>query len=111
REGGGVADSDSRRRSFAITGGRVVPVEGEPIDNGTIVIVDGKIAAIGGPDLKPPPGVDVIDAAGQWVLPGLVDAHTHLGAREEGEGWAGHDTNELTGPIQAHVRVLDAINP
>jgi imidazolonepropionase-like amidohydrolase len=45
------------------------------------------------------------------VLPGLIDAHTHLGAREEGEGWAGHDTNELTGPVQAHVRVLDAINP
>jgi imidazolonepropionase-like amidohydrolase len=111
REGGGVADSDNRGRSFAITGGRVVPVEGEPIDGGTIVIVDGKIAAVGGPDLKPPPGIDVIDAAGQWVLPGLVDAHTHLGAREEGEGWAGHDTNELTGPIQAHVRVLDAINP
>jgi imidazolonepropionase-like amidohydrolase len=111
REGGGVADSDNRGRSFAITGGRVVPVEGEPIDVGTIVIVDGKIAAVGGPDLKPPPGVDVIDAAGRWVLPGLVDAHTHLGAREEGEGWAGHDTNELTGPIQAHVRVLDAINP
>ena len=108
-----MADSDTpgERRSFAITGGRVVPVEGEPVDGGTIVVVDGKIAAIGGPDLKPPPGVDVIDAAGQWVLPGLVDAHTHLGAREEGEGWAGHDTNELTGPIQAHVRVLDAINP
>ena len=53
----------------------------------------------------------VVDATGKWVLPGLVDAHTHLGAREEGEGWAGHDTNELTGPIQAHVRVLDAINP
>jgi imidazolonepropionase-like amidohydrolase len=45
------------------------------------------------------------------VLPGLIDAHTHLGAREEGEGWAGHDTNELTGPVQAQVRVLDAINP
>ena len=45
------------------------------------------------------------------MLPGLIDAHTHLGAREEGEGWAGHDTNELTGPVQAQVRVLDAINP
>ena len=76
-----------------------------------MLIIDGRIAAVGGPDLKPPPGVDVIDATGRWVLPGLVDAHTHLGAREEGEGWAGHDTNELTGPIQAHVRVLDAINP
>jgi imidazolonepropionase-like amidohydrolase len=97
--------------SIAITGGRVVPIEGEPIDGGTVLVVDGRIAAVGGPDLKPPPGVDIVDAAGRWVLPGLVDAHTHLGAREEGEGWAGHDTNELTGPIQAHVRVLDAINP
>ena len=97
--------------SIAITGGYVVPVEGDPIEGGTVLIVDGKIAAVGGPDLKPPPGVEVIDAAGRWVLPGLVDAHTHLGAREEGEGWAGHDTNELTGPVQPHVRVLDAINP
>jgi imidazolonepropionase-like amidohydrolase len=97
--------------SIAITGGYVVPVEGEPIDGGTVLIIDGRIAAVGGPDLKPPPGVDRLDAAGRWVLPGFIDAHTHLGAREEGEGWAGHDTNELTGPIQAHVRVLDAINP
>jgi imidazolonepropionase-like amidohydrolase len=99
------------RGSVAIAGGYVVPVEGEPIDGGTVLIIDGRIAAVGGPDLKPPPGVDVRDASGRWVLPGLVDAHTHLGAREEGEGWAGHDTNELTGPVQAHVRVLDAINP
>ena len=97
--------------SIAITGGYVVPVEGEPIDGGTVLIIDGRIAAVGGPDLKPPPGVDRLDAAGRWVLPGFIDAHTHLGAREEGEGWAGHDTNELTGPVQAHVRVLDAINP
>ncbi|HEY6497589.1 MAG TPA: amidohydrolase [Trebonia sp.] len=100
-----------RTGSIAITGGRVVPVEGDPIDGGTVLVVDGRIAAVGGPDLRPPPGVDVIDAAGRWVLPGLIDAHTHLGAREEGEGWAGHDTNELTGPVQAHVRVLDAVNP
>jgi imidazolonepropionase-like amidohydrolase len=107
-----VPDSDlPGARSVAITGGRVVPIEGEPIGRGTVVVIDGKIAAVGDADLKPPPGVPVVDAAGRWVLPGLVDAHTHLGAREEGEGWAGHDTNELTGPIQAHVRVLDAINP
>jgi imidazolonepropionase-like amidohydrolase len=109
RKGGGVAGRTGN--SIAITGGRVVPVEGDPIDGGTVLVVDGRIAAVGGPDLKPPSGADVIDAAGRWVLPGLVDAHTHLGAREEGEGWAGHDTNELTGPIQAHVRVLDAVNP
>jgi imidazolonepropionase-like amidohydrolase len=97
--------------SISITGGYVVPIEGQPIPGGTVLVVDGKIAAVGGADLKPPPGVATVDATGKWVLPGLVDAHTHLGAREEGEGWAGHDTNELTGPVQAQVRVLDAINP
>jgi len=99
------------RTDIAITGGYVVPVEGQPVAGGTVLIIDGKIAAVTGPDVEPPPGVQVVDASGKWVLPGLVDAHTHLGAREEGEGWAGHDTNELTGPIQPQVRVLDAINP
>jgi len=97
--------------SIAIVGGLVVPVEGAPIEGGTVLITDGKIAAVGGAGLAAPAGFSVVDATGKWVLPGLVDAHTHLGAREEGEGWAGHDTNELTGPVQAHVRVLDAINP
>jgi imidazolonepropionase-like amidohydrolase len=96
---------------FAITGGYVVPVEGEPVDGGTVIVSGGKIAAVTGPGTAPPPGLPAVDASGRWVLPGLVDAHTHLGAREEGEGWAGHDTNELTGPVQAHVRVLDAVNP
>jgi imidazolonepropionase-like amidohydrolase len=96
---------------IAITGGRVVPIEGEPIEGGTVMITDGRIAAVAGPDFTPPDGAARVDATGKWVLPGFIDAHTHLGAREEGEGWAGHDTNELTGPIQAHVRVLDAINP
>jgi imidazolonepropionase-like amidohydrolase len=96
---------------FAVTGGYVVPVEGEPVDGGMVVVTDGVITAVTGPGTEPPPGADIVDASGKWVLPGFVDAHTHLGAREEGEGWAGHDTNELTGPVQAHVRVLDAVNP
>jgi imidazolonepropionase-like amidohydrolase len=99
------------KHSIAITGGRVVPIEGEPIEGGTVLITDGTITAVAGPGFTPPPGATRVDATGKWVLPGFIDAHTHLGAREEGEGWAGHDTNELTGPVQAHVRVLDAINP
>jgi imidazolonepropionase-like amidohydrolase len=97
--------------NIAITGGRVVPIEGEPIEGGTVLITDGTITAVAGPGFTPPAGASRVDATGKWVLPGFIDAHTHLGAREEGEGWAGHDTNELTGPVQAHVRVLDAINP
>jgi imidazolonepropionase-like amidohydrolase len=103
--------------SIAITGGRVVPIEGDPIDGGTVIVTGGTISAVLRPEAALesgsvlPPGATVVDAAGKWVLPGFIDAHTHLGAYEDGLGWAGTDTNELTGPNQAQVRVVDAINP
>jgi imidazolonepropionase-like amidohydrolase len=97
--------------STAIVGGRVVPVEGEPIEGGTVLLRDGKIAAVEGPGFAVPPGTEVIDATGKWVLPGFIDAHAHAGVSEEAEGWAGQDTNERTDPNTAHVRALDAINP
>jgi len=97
-------------RSVAITGGRVVPIAGEPVDGGTVLVADGRITAVGG-DVAIPGGVRVIDAAGCWVLPGFIEAHGHVGVYEEGEGWAGQDTNEMTEPVTAQVRALDAINP
>jgi imidazolonepropionase-like amidohydrolase len=97
--------------STVITGARIVPVTGDPIDGGTILVDAGKIVAVGGPELGVPAGADVVDAAGKWVLPGFIDAHTHLGLHEEAEGWAGNDTNEMTRPVTAYVRALDAINP
>jgi imidazolonepropionase-like amidohydrolase len=96
---------------IAIVGGRVVPVEGEPIEGGTVLLRDGKIAAVAGPGFAVPAGADVVDAAGKWVLPGFIDAHAHAGVHEEAEGWAGDDTNERTDPCTAQVRALDAINP
>lgn len=95
--------------TLAITNAHVVPVTGEPFD-GTVVVTDGTISALG-PDVDVPPGAEVVDAAGRWALPGFVDAHTHLGVHEEGEGWSGNDTNEMTDPVTAHVRALDAIFP
>jgi imidazolonepropionase-like amidohydrolase len=95
----------------AIAGGRVVPVTGAPIDGGTVLIDAGKIVAVGGPGLAVPDGTDIIDAAGKWVLPGFIDAHAHVGLVEEAEGWAGRDGNEMTKPVTASVRALDAINP
>jgi len=94
---------------LAITNAHVVPVEGDPFD-GTVVITDGLISALG-PDVAAPEGAEVVDAAGRWLLPGFLDAHTHLGVHEEAEGWAGQDTNEMTDPVTAQVRALDAINP
>jgi imidazolonepropionase-like amidohydrolase len=96
--------------AVAITGGRVIPISGEPIDNGTVLVADGKITTVGA-DVKVPDGVRVVDAAGSWVLPGFIEAHGHVGVHEEAEGWAGSDTNELTDPVTANVRALDAINP
>ena len=96
--------------TVAITGGRVVPVTADPVENGTILIEDGKITAVGA-DLAVPDGAQVIDAAGQWVLPGFVEVHGHVGVHEEAKGWAGSDTNEMTEPVTAQVRALDAINP
>jgi imidazolonepropionase-like amidohydrolase len=99
-----------RTGSVAITGGRIVPVDGDPIDGGTVLVVDGTITAVG-PDVEVPDGVEVVDAAGQWVLPGFLDPHAHVGVHEEGEGAAGNDTNEMTDPNGARLRALDAINP
>ncbi|MFD7655789.1 amidohydrolase [Actinosynnema sp. NPDC059797] len=95
--------------NVAITGGYVVPVAGSPIEGGTVLVRDGKIVAVGA-DVEVPDGVRVVDAAGAWVLPGFVEAHGHLGVHEEGEGWAGQDTNEMTDPNGARLRALDAIN-
>src|SRR6266567_2587091 len=96
--------------AVAISGGRVVPIVGEEIPGGTVLIENGKIAAVGG-NVPVPDGAGVIDAAGSWVLPGFIEAHGHLGVSEEAEGWAGQDTNEMTEPVTAHVRAIDAINP
>ena len=98
--------------SLAITNAHVVPIEGEPYD-GSIVVTDGKISAVGR-KAKPPrrsAGAEVVDAEGGWVLPGFIDAHTHVGVWNEGEGWSGQDTNEMTDPVTAQVRALDAIYP
>ena len=59
-----------------------------------------------------PEGAERVEASGKVVTPGLVDAHAHVGVYEEGEGWAGNDTNEMTDPDTAQVAAaIDAINP
>jgi imidazolonepropionase-like amidohydrolase len=96
----------------AITGGYVVPIDGEPIDGGTVLIQDGRIAAVGtAAEVEIPDDVVEVEADGSWVLPGFIEAHGHLGVHEDGEAWAGNDTNEMTDPNGARFRALDGINP
>ncbi len=97
-------------RILAVVNGRIVPVSAPAIDGGTVVVEDGIITAVGGPETTLPEGAEVIDAAGRWVLPGFVEAHGHLGVHEDGEGWSGNDTNEMTDPNGARFRALDGID-
>lgn len=94
--------------SLAITGGRIVPVLGEPVERGNVVIVDGVIRSVGA--AEPPSGIPTFDAGGCWVMPGFVDAHTHVGINEESAGPAGADNNEASAPNTAGVRAIDAVN-
>ena len=68
---------------IAITGGTVYPVSGPKIENGTVLIRDGKIAAVGA-SVAIPEGARRIDARGKWVTPGLIHALTSLGLAEGG---------------------------
>jgi imidazolonepropionase-like amidohydrolase len=97
-------------RILAVTGGYVVPVSSDPIRDGVVVVADGVITAVGGPGTAVPDGAEVIDASGSWVVPGFVESHGHLGVHEDGEGWSGNDTNEMTDPNGARFRALDGID-
>ncbi len=95
--------------TFAITNAHVVPIIGERF-TGTVLVKDGSIAALGaGTEL--PEGTKTIDAGGQWLLPGFIDAHVHLGMHPEGESSSSTDVNEMTDPNMAAVRAIDAIDP
>ena len=95
---------------LAIKNGKLYTVTAGIIDEGTILIDDGKIVAIG-IDVAIPEGAEVIDAAGKVVTPGIIDAHAHVGIWEEGMGNEGIDVNEATNPVTPQVRALDGINP
>lgn len=82
------------------------------IDDGVLIVDDGVIRDVGPRDkVEIPDSVEVKDHSSQVVIPGLIDAHTHVGIHEEGEGWEGQDTNEATNSVTPQVRGLDGINP
>lgn len=102
-----------------IINGKIWTMAEDVYDEGFVYIKDGKIAAVG--DMKSlsdeirqrekEEDGTLLDVDGAWVMPGLIDAHCHVGITEEKWGIAGEDCNESTSPITPYLRAIDAINP
>jgi len=88
--------------TVAIVHGRVVPVTSQPIENGTVIISNGRIVAVG-PGLPAPPGAKVIDASGQDVYPGWINARSTIGLADPGSIFNRNDVTE-TGDFNPQLR-------
>lgn len=88
--------------THAFVGARLLPIDAPPVDDGALIVRDGRIIAVGPRAAVSLPGdAEVHDLTGRTLMPGLVDTHTHIG------GPAGADGS---GPIQPDCRALDAID-
>lgn len=92
---------------LVIKGGRILTVSGGVIENGTLIIQNGRFTAVGS-DLSIPQGSRVIDAAGSVITPGLIDSHSHLGLGPSG---GITEDNEMSDPVTPQLRIIDSIHP
>lgn len=96
--------------SFLIRNITVHPVTGPKVDNASVLVVDGKIAEIGGAKLVAPKGMRVIEGKGQHLYPGMIDSATEVGMAEIGSIRETADTGEL-GDFNPQLRSSVAVNP
>lgn len=98
------------RGTYAIRNAHIVTVSGADIENGTVVIRDGKIVAVGA-EVAVPSGAQVIDARGMFVYPGMMDAGTSIGLVEIGQGANGTVDTAETGELNPNAKAVVALNP
>ncbi|MSU64097.1 MAG: amidohydrolase [Pedosphaera sp.] len=94
-------DLRAQEQPLAFTGVQIIPISGDPIDQGVFVVHRGKIITVGPRGTATPAGATVRDVSGKVLMPGLVDTHSHIG------GISGGDPSS---PIQPELRVLDSID-
>ncbi len=95
-----------------IKNAHVMTMAGKCFENGYISISNGKITGIGKMSCAETGRLhdsEVIDAQGNYVLPGYIDAHCHLGLFDDSMGFEGEDGNEMTDPVTPHLRAIDGI--
>lgn len=104
--------ADSPAPTTAYVGAKIITASGQTYSPGTMLVQNGKIVEIGPSDkVTVPEDAKRVDLAGQTMIPGLVDTHSHLGVYSRPTVSANSDGNEMTGPVQSIVRAIDAINP
>jgi imidazolonepropionase-like amidohydrolase len=99
------------RENMAIVGGTVFDGAGRKIENGVVIVTDGKIAAVGDASTPVPGGHRVVDARGRFVTPGIIDVHSHLGVYPSPGVQGMSDGNEATSPNTAQVWAEHSIWP
>ena len=98
------------RGTFAIRNARIVTVSGPDIENGTVVIRDGKIEAVGA-NVSVPAGAQTIDGSGLSVYPGMIDAGTNMGLVEVPQGANGTVDLSEVGELNPNAKAIIAVNP
>ncbi|MTK10950.1 MAG: amidohydrolase [Clostridiaceae bacterium] len=93
-----------------IKNGTVLTISGEPIEKGEVLVKDNKIIKVG-VNLEVPSGCRAYDAKGGYIMPGIIDAHCHIGMLEDCMGFEGDDVNEMREVVGPEYRAIDAINP
>ncbi len=89
-------------RPIAFTGARIIPIVGAPIEDGILIVQNGKIVAVGDArSVRLSSDVQIVDLKGKTLMPGLVDTHSHIGEPAGADG---------SSPIQPDVRILDSVN-
>lgn len=83
-------------------GAQIIPINGEPINNGILIVQNGEIIAVGDENINIPDNAKIHDVSGKVIMPGLVDTHSHIG---EGDG------GDRSSTLHPDVRIMDTINP
>lgn len=98
-----------------IINAKIIPMDGPEIENGYVRMENGRIRTVGSMAVygseESAGSAEILDAQGGLLLPGFVDAHTHMGMWEDGLGFEGDDGNEDTDPSTPQLRAVDAVNP
>ncbi|HZI58503.1 MAG TPA: amidohydrolase, partial [Verrucomicrobiae bacterium] len=100
----------SSNETVALKGGKLLTITHGVIENGVVVMQNGRITAIGGAGTAIPAGAKVIDATGMTVYPGLIDSETHLGLTEVSADRMTVDELEPSDEIMPHMHVFDAFH-